>query len=299
MQDLFFHLPTVYSDKPTVTHISMSDTDRLAPWGLGADNIVSYHYHNYFEIGYCFEGNGIHYTQYGAFPFQPGDALFILPGHPHYTVSRENTTAKWMFLYFDLEEMLKSMFCQANLSESETLNPVLTLYELIPGSKYPVLCQKVLQITRQYQTFRKGRNELLCALFLELLFLISRETGTLPPCPIQSHKDYGKLNDIIQYIYSRINAGSIPKSEEIASKYFMSTSNFRKVFRETVGISPHDFVIQLAVKRAQILLLSSDMRILDICSEVGFLSVASLNRNFINQCGMSPQAYRQVHKSLY
>lgn len=29
--------------------------------------------------------------------------------------------------------------------------------------------------------------------------------------------------------------------------------------------------------------IASDMRILDICSEVGFLSVARLNRNFINQ----------------
>lgn len=300
MQNNFFSaLPAVYSEKPTVCHITPDNTKRLTPWSLKENMIVSFHYHNFVEIGYCFEGSGEHYTRDGFFPFRAGDALFIIPGHPHYTISPAGAEAKWMFLYFDLEELLELVFHQSGLSETASLNPELSLYDLIPRSRYPEICQLILRITKQYQTFLPGRNELLCSLFLELLLTLGREKGDKSGCPIRSSEDYGKLNIVIRHICNAINSGRIPELEELSPLCYMSTSNFRKVFRETVGIAPHDYIIQLAIQRTQKLLLSSDNSVLDICAEVGFHSVSSLNRNFMARCGMSPTAYRQMHQSLY
>ena len=299
MQNHYLRLQTVYSEKPLVSDIREHDLERLSPRRLGSENLSFYHYHNSFEVGYCFEGSGSHCTPDGVFPFQAGDTLFILPGHPHYTISDHATTSLWLFLYFDLEKMLRDMFRRDNLSSASALNPALSLYDLIARKQYPRISEMIQAILQQYQTFLPGRNELLCSLFLELLFTLSRENGPLPPCRVCPAMDYGKLNGAIQFINDSIDAGQIPSVEDAAASLYMSVSNFRKIFREIIGFPPHDFIMQAAIRRTQKLLLSSNMRIIDICAEVGFHSVASLNRNFMLQCGMSPQTYRKIHKSLY
>lgn len=296
---VFSGLPAVYSEKPTVLQITEDDAGRLSPWRLEAGHVVSYHYHRAVEIGYCFEGSGTHYSKDGAFPFHAGDALFIIPGHPHYTVSDAGAATKWMFLYFDLQALADAAFQGTELPESGALNPEITLYEIISGDRYPEICRLILQIVRQYQSFRPGRTEFLCVLCMELLLLLGREGGTLPRCRVRPAAEYGRMEPVVRHIHAAVESGRIPGLEELAALCYMSPSHFRSVFREVVGVPPHDYVIQLAIRRTQELLLSSDKSILDICAAAGFRSVSSLNRNFQRQCGMSPKAYRQAHQYLY
>ena len=300
MQNQFIPgFPVIYSEKPSVTLIKSNDPFRLAPWSLGDKYVTSYHYHNVFEIGYCFDGTGSHHTPSGKYSFKPGDALFILPGHPHYTVSASGTVSKWMFLYFDLEDMLSEIFEFSRLSNTDSLNLTLTLYDHIAGESYPQICDCILQLIRQYQTFLPKRYELLCFQFLQLLYTLHRVQGPYTPCETRTARDYGKMTEIVQYIYQCTDSGHIPDMEELASRYNMSISNFRKIFRKEVGMAPHDFIMKVTIEHTQKLLLSSDMRILDICTAAGFQSVSSFNRNFTAQCGISPQAYRKIHKNLY
>lgn len=298
---VFSNLPAVYSEKPTALQINQEDSKRLTPWRLEADHIVAYHYHHTVEIGYCFEGRGIHYSSTGEFPFQAGDALFMIPGVPHYTVSAAQTVTKWMFLYFELDDFLGagSFSFQGEERGKNSWNPSLSLYEIISCRQYPELCGLILSIVRQYQTFLPGRSELLRLLCTELLLLLGREQGDLPPRRIRQEVEYGRLEPAVNYIHAAIDRGRIPEPGELAEMCYMSPSYFRSIFRKTMGTSLHDYMIRLAVRRTQKLLLSSDKSILDICAEAGFRSISSLNRNFQIYCGMSPQAYRREHQYLY
>lgn len=300
MRNQFFSkFQIVYSEKPSVTLIERNDSFRLAPWLLGDKHVTSYHYHNAFEIGYCFEGNGFHYTPSGKYPFEAGDALFILPKRPHYTVSAPDTVSKWMFLYFDLEAMLHETFGYPRLSNADSLNLTLTLYDYISRDTYPQICDCILQLIHQYQSFLPNRNEILCFQFLQLLYTIRRVQGSYMPCETRTADNYGKMTEIVQYIYQCTESGHIPRMEELSAHFNMSVSNFRKNFREEVGMAPHDFIMKVTIEHTQKLLLSSDMRILDICTAAGFQSISSFNRNFTALCGISPQTYRKIHKTLY
>ena len=91
----------------------------------------------------------------------------------------------------------------------------------------------------------------------------------------------------------------MPTVEELAKVSFLSLSYFRKEFTRVVGVAPYDYIIRTAILRAQKLLMTTDRNILKICSDVGFKSISSLNRNFQLQCGMSPKEYRRMHQTMY
>ena len=186
-------LPTTYSDKPTVDQITPENVNRLSPWILPKNNLAFYHYHDFVEIGYCFEGKGTHYDADLKFHYEPGDCLFVIPGRAHYTISASNEDCKWMFLYFDYRSMLTKLFGKPDLSQDGPLNPETALYGLISRKKHPEICDQVLRITEQYRTFQPRREELLCSMFLELIFLLQREHSDLVPSYIYPIKDYGKF----------------------------------------------------------------------------------------------------------
>lgn len=299
MKNPLSYLPTTYSEKPTVDQITEQNTERLSPWILPKNDLTFYHYHDFIEIGYCFQGSGIHYDNDAKFTYENGDALFVIPGRAHYTISAPAVESKWMFLYFDYKRMTKNLFGTPDLSQEGPLNPETTLYGIISRRKFPTICDQVLRITEQYRTFLPHRNELLCVQFLELIFLLNREDGGNTPCCVYPVKEFGRFKKTIHYINDAIENGRMPTVEELAKVSFLSLSYFRKEFTRVVGVAPYDYIIRAAILRAQKLLMTTDRSILKICSDVGFKSISSLNRNFQLQCGMSPKEYRRMHQTMY
>src|SRR5262249_10207640 len=50
----------------------------------------------------------------------------------------------------------------------------------------------------------------------------------------------------------------------------LSTAHFCAVFKQTEGVSPHRYVLQYRVRRAQQLLTSTEMSVAEIADAVGF-----------------------------
>ena len=80
--------------------------------------------------------------------------------------------------------------------------------------------------------------------------------------------------------------------EELAALTHLSTSSFKRKFKETFEESPKKYITRKKVEKAAELLRSSDNRISDIAYDVGFESVATFNRNFTAKYQKSPSEYR-------
>lgn len=80
--------------------------------------------------------------------------------------------------------------------------------------------------------------------------------------------------------------------EELALLCHMSVSSFKRKFKAVFGESPRKYIVKKKVERAAELLKANDLRISDIAYEVGFDSLTTFNRNFANQYGKAPSAYR-------
>ncbi len=82
---------------------------------------------------------------------------------------------------------------------------------------------------------------------------------------------------------------------DIAEACNLSRSYFIKAFRQTVGTTPHRWLLEQRVQKAQELLRVPGQSITDIALLCGFADQAHLTRVFTSVVGVSPGAWRKVH----
>lgn len=84
----------------------------------------------------------------------------------------------------------------------------------------------------------------------------------------------------------------------LAETVGLSEAHLHKMFRKHLNTTPHKYLLSQRLKRARILLSSTDNTIKEICSICGFKSVESFYRVFRNESGITPAAYRRHHIAL-
>lgn len=104
------------------------------------------------------------------------------------------------------------------------------------------------------------------------------------------------------YKFQRLNAGrdyiadnyqaSLSLSE-IASYSCMSPYHFLRVFKETYGETPNEFLIRLRVEKAKQMLITENYTVSEVCEKVGYISLGSFSSLFFKQVGMAPTLYRR------
>jgi AraC family transcriptional regulator, arabinose operon regulatory protein len=81
--------------------------------------------------------------------------------------------------------------------------------------------------------------------------------------------------------------------EVLARELGMSARSLRRNFRRSLGVSPHQFVINQRIHAARQRLLSTDVPIKEIARELGYADVFYFGRQFKQQTGVSPAAFRR------
>ncbi len=79
---------------------------------------------------------------------------------------------------------------------------------------------------------------------------------------------------------------------DIADKAFFSKFHFIRLFRDTYGKTPHQYLTSVRIEKAK-LLLRTDISIADICFAVGFDSISSFTGLFKRITAVTPSFYRQ------
>lgn len=83
--------------------------------------------------------------------------------------------------------------------------------------------------------------------------------------------------------------------EVLAQQSGFSPYHFARLFRQTTGESPHQFVLRQRIERAQRLLKETDMPLASIALESGFANQSHLTQVFKRHLGLTPHVYRQDH----
>lgn len=82
---------------------------------------------------------------------------------------------------------------------------------------------------------------------------------------------------------------------DIAEACNLSRSYFIKAFRQTVGTTPHRWLLEQRVQKAQALLRTPGRSITDIALLCGFADQAHMTRVFTSVVGVAPGAWRREH----
>lgn len=106
-------------------------------------------------------------------------------------------------------------------------------------------------------------------------------SGGLPP---------RQLSQVLDYIDAYLDRNI--KLADLAQLLDMSPFHFSRLFKQSIGMTPHQYLSQQRVERAKQLLKKTDRLIIDIALECGFSSHSHLSKQFRQITGMTPKAYR-------
>jgi AraC-like DNA-binding protein len=87
--------------------------------------------------------------------------------------------------------------------------------------------------------------------------------------------------------------GNVPLSQ-LAQECRLSVTHFVRTFRESTGMSPHQWLLSLRIDRAKSLLEGSGLSLAEVALECGFHDQSHLTRAFMAHVGVSPGCWRRV-----
>jgi AraC-like DNA-binding protein len=80
--------------------------------------------------------------------------------------------------------------------------------------------------------------------------------------------------------------------DDLARTARMSRFHFSRVFRDEVGKSPYQLLVETRIERAQAL-LKSGQAVTEAALSVGFMDLSRFSKAFRRQVGCSPSEYRK------
>ena len=121
--------------------------------------------------------------------------------------------------------------------------------------------------------------------------LLRHHTASKPQLPIyEGGLSPRQLSQVLDYIDTYLDKNI--KLADLAQLLDMSSFHFSRLFKQSIGITPHQYLSQQRVERAKELLKQTDRLIIDIALECGFSSHSHLSKQFRQFTGMTPKAYR-------
>jgi AraC-like DNA-binding protein len=121
-------------------------------------------------------------------------------------------------------------------------------------------------------------------------YLLARHAGVEPMAIGRERGPVARVREAIEQRFS-----DALQLSDLAAIANLSTHHLIRVFHAEVGLTPHAYVVDVRVRRAQALLKSGSSPA-EAAALVGFADQAHLTRAFKARLGVTPGAYRRAHR---
>jgi AraC-like DNA-binding protein len=107
-----------------------------------------------------------------------------------------------------------------------------------------------------------------------------------------SRRDEQRVTAALRRIEADAHDNGALALTDLAREAATSPYHFLRIFRQLVGMTPHQYVLRTRLHRAAVRLRRSDETISAIAFDAGFNDLSTFNRRFRRLLGASPGAYR-------
>ena len=99
--------------------------------------------------------------------------------------------------------------------------------------------------------------------------------------------EYGMRRLISTYVHKKLNL------DELAESLHMSKSNLIRIFKKKYGVTPYEYLIDLRLETAKILLKDTKLTIKEIADKLVFFDEHYFSSIFLKKIGVRPGVYRK------
>jgi AraC-like DNA-binding protein len=253
------------------------------------------HYHPEFQITAILQGEGFFYAGSRMTNYNAGDVLFIGPNVPHFLKNEEvyysekSPGVKAVSLFFDSASFGKHFFDITEMAGIRVLLESSSRVIKLHGKENTSIHKQITNIPDVL-----GDKRIIS--FLSLLSSIDASKkeflNDVHVNLILNENEGGRFNDVLSYTFNCFHQDvTIAEIAEIAH---LSRSQFSYFFKLHTGKTYIQFLNELRIEKACLLLMSSDKTVEQICYEVGFKNISNYIRRFKQVKGMTPSAFRKV-----
>lgn len=239
----------------------------------------------------------MHLDGFEAFDFFPGESV-VMPSHKEmlidFPIATKNSPTQCLALGIDafkIDEVVKKFNQQVAIeNENKDWNLDETASHLINNTDVNHLIER---LTYTFTNNNKSKDVLLDLMIQELIIrlLQTKAKSLIINDPNQVFNDT-RIGTVIKYIKDNLTNKDI-SVDLLAKKAYMSTSHFHKQFKNTLGISPIDYINSEKIKFSKKLIKESkDFRMSEIAFKSGFNNTSYFNRQFKKMELMTPQQFK-------
>lgn len=281
-------------DLPVSFPVLLLSGDR---WHISDIKSNRLHFHNCLEIGICLSETG--YMEFEGVPlaFKAGDVSCVPRNLPHTTYSSPGEASLWTYIFLNPDELFRSMF-PGNTSPIADLSMgnIPDFRYLYSEKEYPKIyflaAAAAEELEKKPENYQATVRALLFALCMEIYRCQKVAPSSIGTPPQQDLGD-GKMaiGPALDYIHQNYMHNFTVS--ELADMCHLSETHFRRIFHSTTGTSPLEFINNLRIYHACILLKTTEESILFISEAVGFNSVSTFNRCFTKSMGSAPREWKK------
>ncbi len=243
-----------------------------------------------FEICLHYDGQQYYEVDNVGYETYSGDVFISLPNEHHSSGNRIEEKSRFFYLIFECVPTTKNFI---GLDDAATGYIIQKLYSVKTGTisgclhLKPILDDIILMYNSDHPLKLPRINGLLVEFFYKLCERIDqRGNSKAIPQDIKATCNY-----IEEHILEDILV------DDLARLVFLSTSHFKKKFKNYTSFAPHDYIMRAKIDLAKDMLRYTHNSVTNISFDLNFSSSQFFCKVFKKYTGRSPKEYRNAYLS--
>ncbi|MBQ9117015.1 MAG: helix-turn-helix domain-containing protein [Clostridia bacterium] len=248
---------------------------------LGKGTVLP-HFHEYYEFEIYLSGSGVTYINGEPYPIQAGTVMLITPADVHkYVVVEEITVLNMAFV----PEAIEYSTFMERLYPMKYVIATLDTYEIERVVTY------VEQINREIENGDRYGKKYISLLLSCLLIELYRKDRVQSAHGDEDDSSYLPVQRAIYYVRAHFKDNITLK--DAADFAGVSSVALSKKFSEQLGIGFKEYLVDMRLDYARMLILNTSEQITNIAYYSGFNSLSYFQRVFMEKYRMTPKNYRR------
>ncbi len=241
---------------------------------LRENDTTAVHFHDYFEIEYILEGDGVTYIDGKMYPLESGLLYFLSPISTHNLIQKKTDLLHLAFGESHCDTTLLAPLVSAEtriifrLSPEEQIYVSSLIFEIVNNNRDSQYCITLLN-----------------ALLIKLNKMLTKKNNT-------HDMKFSAPKNAILYIIS--NFKNNITLTDAASYVGLTPTYFSALFKEEIGVTFKEYLDSVRFDHARNLILYSNHTMHEICLESGFTNYENFVRRFKQRFGCSPRQYKKM-----